>query len=278
MKKFLITILSIVVLFTAAFTFVEAQKLGDVLIGEYNYYDLEGDLEYGSTYQWYREDIPIPGATSLQYTVTQEDIGHTLYFEVTPRSLTGISPGSPLKSQGVFISSEDETTGGNESGSLGGGVLPLPSTTTSTSTPVITYTSTSTTTSTDKGTSSSTISGLLPKNHYLSPLDGKVKPCRPFTSYLRLNSKNNDPEEVKLWQIFLNREVGAKLPITGFFGSMTFKAAKDFQLKYANEILNPWDITEATGYIYKSTIYKANRIFGCVEAPVTLSSGVVLSY
>lgn len=254
-----------------------AQKPGEVLVGEYTYYDAEGDLEYGSTYQWYRGDTPIPGATDINYTITEEDIGTILYFEVTPRSLTGISPGEPFKSEGIMISVGSDTTSGG-----GGGVLPLP-TPTGTTTPVITYTSTSTVststaTTTPTPTSSSTISGNITPGHYLSPLDGKVYVCNPFNSYMKINSRNNNVDEVKLWQIFLNREVGAKLPITGFYGPMTFAATKDFQNKYAKDVLNPWDITSATGYTYKSTRYKANKLLGCTEVPVTLDNGVVINY
>lgn len=79
-----------------------------------------------------------------------------------------------------------------------------------------------------------------------------------ITGYLRMGSAN-DPEQVKKLQTFLNKELGLRLPITGVFGLMTEKAVRDFQLKYANEILKPWVIhglpneTTPTGYVYKTT-------------------------
>jgi hypothetical protein len=61
------------------------------LTGTYAYSDLDGDLESGSTYQWYRDadsnpggETPIPGATSLAYSPVNDDQNHYLVFEVTP--------------------------------------------------------------------------------------------------------------------------------------------------------------------------------------------------
>ncbi|MDD3940808.1 MAG: peptidoglycan-binding domain-containing protein, partial [Candidatus Pacebacteria bacterium] len=117
---------------------------------------------------------------------------------------------------------------------------------------------------------------------YVSPLDQKTYTCnadsKPFNSFMRLNSKNNDVNQVKLWQAFLNADLGLNIPITGFFGQQTFEATKAFQKKYASEILTPWDIQDATGYFYKSTQYKANNLLSCSGMTLTLDNGVVLNY
>lgn len=71
--------------------------VGRVLTGGYTYDDVDGDVEGESTYQWYRSDdtvvshgrAAIAGATSATYTVVAEDFGKTLFFVVTPKSLTG---------------------------------------------------------------------------------------------------------------------------------------------------------------------------------------------
>lgn len=268
MKKFLVTVLSLTLLFTAGLALVKAQGVGETLVGEYTYFDPEGDLEYGSTYQWYRDGVAIPGATSIDYIITQEDIGTTLVFEVIPRSLTGISPGEPFRSEGVLISEPAAPSSG--------GVLPLPvPERVSTSTPVITY-------ATSTATSTATTTPSLDEKVFISPIDGTEVVCKvnskTFNQYLRINSKDNDSNQVKLWQAFLNKEVDAKLPITGYFGKLTFEAVKAFQSKYAQEVLIPWDIDSPTGYIYKSTLHKANTLLGCDGISTTLDNGAIINY
>jgi Concanavalin A-like lectin/glucanases superfamily/Prealbumin-like fold domain len=75
--------------------------------------------------------------------------------------------------------------------------------------------------------------------------------------------RNNDPAQVKKLQQFLNDNLGTKLPITGFFGNLTYNAVKQFQLKYGNDILVPWvpfgqDPLKPTGFVYKTTKWKIN--------------------
>jgi len=71
-------------------------NLGATLTGMYIYFDLNGDPEGISTYQWYRGRYEnganreaIAGATGINYTITEEDWGHYLFFEVTPVAQTG---------------------------------------------------------------------------------------------------------------------------------------------------------------------------------------------
>ncbi len=85
-----------------------------------------------------------------------------------------------------------------------------------------------------------------------------------FKNYMKKGQSGND---VKALQAFLNAEVGAKLPVTGYFGNQTFAAVKAFQLKHATEILGPWvsvgklkNQSAATGYVYKTTLRKMNLI------------------
>jgi hypothetical protein len=87
-----------------------------------------------------------------------------------------------------------------------------------------------------------------------------------LTDYLRMGKKN-DPEQVKKLQDFLNLHMGANLPLTGFFGSLTDAAVKQFQLKYWDEVLSPWvphgfpNDKEPSGYVYKTTLRKINNLF-----------------
>ncbi len=76
-------------------------EVGQVLTGEYDYDDADGDPEGNSTYRWLRDGVAITGATSINYTLVTADLGATIVFEVTPVAQTGISPGSAVQSAGV---------------------------------------------------------------------------------------------------------------------------------------------------------------------------------
>lgn len=83
-----------------------------------------------------------------------------------------------------------------------------------------------------------------------------------LTSYLRMGSSGT---QVQLLQDFLNKEMSAHLPVTGWFGPLTLEVVKAFQLKYADEILKPWygfGLQEGapTGYVYKTTLTKINNL------------------
>jgi len=70
------------------------------LTGNYDCFDADGDTEGQSTFRWLRCATanglyqPIPGATSLTYTLTAQDENYFLKFEVTPEAVTGNSPGN----------------------------------------------------------------------------------------------------------------------------------------------------------------------------------------
>lgn len=94
--------------------------------------------------------------------------------------------------------------------------------------------------------------------------------------YLKLGIKN-DPEQVKLLQVFLNETIDAKLPVTGFFGNLTKNWVKKFQKQYHREIIQPWldagykgsDINEGTGYVYKTTKRYIN-LMKCADLNIPL--------
>jgi hypothetical protein len=113
-----------------------------------------------------------------------------------------------------------------------------------------------------------------PLNTFISPLDNNTQlTCNPFRNYLKLNSKTNNVDEVKLWQAFLNKYNNESLPITGYYGPLTSNAIKRFQLKYKDEILTPWNLTNPTGYTYKTTRAKGNSLLGCSEGELLLDNG-----
>jgi uncharacterized repeat protein (TIGR01451 family) len=86
-----------------------------------------------------------------------------------------------------------------------------------------------------------------------------------MNSYIKRGAPN-DPNEVRKLQAFLNKNLGANLPITGFYGSLTEHAVNQFQLKYKSIVLTPWighgliNDSMPTGYVYKTTLRWINEL------------------
>lgn len=81
--------------------------------------------------------------------------------------------------------------------------------------------------------------------------------CEPYLNeYIKFGSENN-VEEVKKLQMFLNEFMGADLDVSGSYDENSFEWVKKFQSLHALAILKPWADaglpTEATGYVYKTT-------------------------
>ncbi|MCE5195861.1 MAG: hypothetical protein LLG09_01840 [Negativicutes bacterium] len=73
-------------------------SVGQTLTGSYTYSDSNSDPEATSTFQWYADDTPISGATSLTYLLTIAESGKTIRFEVTPAAQSGTTPGAASRS------------------------------------------------------------------------------------------------------------------------------------------------------------------------------------
>jgi len=87
--------------------------VGKTLTGNYTYYDANYDLQGISTYQWYRNNTAITGATSKTYKLVSADLGATIKFEVTPKAATGKTPGTTVQSANTaVITGGDGTEGG----------------------------------------------------------------------------------------------------------------------------------------------------------------------
>jgi len=91
--------------------------------------------------------------------------------------------------------------------------------------------------------------------------------CEPLLTRNMRQGRGNDPLDVVKLQNFLNGEVDAGLPTTGYFGPLTAAAVKKFQAKYADEVLAPWNLTEPTGLVYTTTRAKINEL-ACNGRPV----------
>ena len=81
-------------------------NVNGVLTGHYIYSDTEGDVESGSTYQWYSANTlagtysPIPGETGIAHSITMTEQGKFFEFHVVPKAATGTSPGTEVSSSG----------------------------------------------------------------------------------------------------------------------------------------------------------------------------------
>jgi hypothetical protein len=103
------------------------------------------------------------------------------------------------------------------------------------------------------------ISGLLASaGEVLGAATEESLACEPYLkSYIKLGA-NNDPEEVKKLQVFLNQFFEVDNPVTGVYGPITYEMVKKFQLHEESAVLTPWAIAGyptngPTGYVYKTT-------------------------
>ncbi len=86
--------------------------------------------------------------------------------------------------------------------------------------------------------------------------------------YIKLGADNN-PDEVKKLEAFLNTFEGFNLPVDGIYDQADFDAVSAFQERYADDVLAPWGYDASTGYVYYTTRKKVNEIY-CERAfPLT---------
>ena len=103
---------------------------------------------------------------------------------------------------------------------------------------------------------------------------GASTACNPYLlKFIKLGA-NNDPEEVKKLESFLNEYLGVNLPINGIYEEVDYNAVKQFQLFMKDDVLAPWvlvgclpsDITP-TGYVYRTTEWAINNMFCPIPKP-----------
>lgn len=79
--------------------------VGVTLVGSYNYFDANNDVEGISIFRWYRSDgsttTVISGETNRTYTLSNSDIDKMIYFSVTPVAISGTLLGSEVKASTV---------------------------------------------------------------------------------------------------------------------------------------------------------------------------------
>jgi hypothetical protein len=86
-----------------------------------------------------------------------------------------------------------------------------------------------------------------------------------ITTFLRYGVDNN-PNEVRKLQYFLNTYENAGLTVSGDFDQATEQAVKDLQVSHTDEILAPWGVTAPTGIVYLTTTKYINTVY-CNDHP-----------
>ncbi len=80
------------------------------------------------------------------------------------------------------------------------------------------------------------------------------------TKAIKFGAQNN-PEQVKLLEQYLNSYEGTDLPVDGFYSVQDKEAVVAWQEKYGSEILKPWGETKGTGYIFTTSLNKFKTLF-----------------
>lgn len=93
-----------------------------------------------------------------------------------------------------------------------------------------------------------------------------VCPTVNFLTVFMRKGIDNNPNEVRKLQYFLNTHEGSSLTLSGVFDDATEAAVKAFQSKYSGDVLSPWGTTTPTGIVYVTTTRKINTIY-CAEHP-----------
>jgi hypothetical protein len=87
--------------------------------------------------------------------------------------------------------------------------------------------------------------------------------CNRYLKEYIYPGKQNNPEEVKKLQTFLNKQ-GENLVVNGIYDTDSINAVKRFQEKYKDQILSPWGLTVSTGIVYRTTTAKIN-LMSCAK-------------
>jgi hypothetical protein len=106
-------------------------------------------------------------------------------------------------------------------------------------------------------------------------VDAALAQCGEYLrSYIKMGQKNQAGDVIRL-QVFLNKYLGTKLVPRGVYDKATFDAVRAFQVKTADEVLEPWKNTpggineNGTGYVYKTTKRMINMIM-CPELNIEM--------
>ncbi|MFW5853196.1 MAG: hypothetical protein ACOCU8_00975, partial [Patescibacteria group bacterium] len=111
---------------------------------------------------------------------------------------------------------------------------------------------------------------LTPEEPDPDPEPEVPQSCGPYLlEFIRYGADNNPVEVLKL-QTFLRVFEGYNVPLSGVYDLTTYMAVRNFQLRYASDVLDPWGITEPTGFVFITTTLKINYIYCGITDPITL--------
>lgn len=86
--------------------------------------------------------------------------------------------------------------------------------------------------------------------------------CQPYlTTYIKYGQANDPADVLRLQQFFIEHEHASNIRLTGLYDAATRNAVKQFQEQHAGEILSPWGVQAATGYVYYTTQHMINEIY-----------------
>lgn len=121
------------------------------------------------------------------------------------------------------------------------------------------------------GEKSFTLSGSLSARESGDNVSGS---CNYFSDYIGF--QNNNPEAVKKLENFLNNYEGEKLSVDGAYDEKDRVAVMRFQNKYKKDILGPWGLNLATGFVYITTKNKINEIYCQRDIELASEESVIL--
>jgi hypothetical protein len=109
-------------------------------------------------------------------------------------------------------------------------------------------------------TIASTVKNIFKPKPNVTPTDDSFSCTQKLSEYIQIGVQNN-PEQVKILEQFLNDHEKENLRVNGIYELEDFEAVKRFQVKYASDILSPWSSSAPTGYVYITTVAKINSFF-----------------
>lgn len=121
------------------------------------------------------------------------------------------------------------------------------------------------------GLVSHTISTVIPQGQDVNPLIKNNKQdvaenldtngkCIPIKGFYKIGDKNQEIKEIRK---SINKRMGTNLPINDKFDKELFTALKDWQEKYRDIVLDPWEMEGPSGYFYKTSNWSMNYQNGC---------------
>ncbi len=131
-----------------------------------------------------------------------------------------------------------------------------------------------------------TVWGLSQPTGYVGPTTsntissincGGTATCPAFVNQHSLTLHNNESEVLKIKLVLQN--LGFSIgTLSNLFDLPLYYGLVAFQEKFHQVMLDPWGLTEGTGYVGRTTLSYLNRLQGCDTGTVILPDGTTLDY